>query len=198
MTEARLFRRHAIAAAGIALYCAGLLAPLSHALGHIGPPLRMLGLLLLGWAAWRKRSLTAWIFWAMLAGGELGADAPAFAVSLRVFSDIFLRLIKTIVAPLILGTLITGIAAHGQMRSLGRMGLKALVYFEVLTTIAMLVGLAAINITQAGVGLSVPQQHTATNIPASPLRLRCIGMRCCSTLSRKTSPSLWPTTRFSR
>jgi proton glutamate symport protein len=133
----------------------------------------MLGLLLLGWTAWRKRSLTGWIFWAMLAGGELGADAPAFAVSLRVFSDIFLRLIKTIVAPLILGTLITGIAAHGQMRSLGRMGLKALVYFEVLTTIAMLVGLAAINISQAGVGLSVPQQRTAaTNIPAAGAPLR--------------------------
>ena len=85
---------------------------------------------------------------------------------LRVFSDIFLRLIKTIVAPLILGTLITGIAAHGQMRSLGRMGLRALIYFEVLTTIAMLVGLAAINITRAGVGLAVPQQHM-TNIPAA-------------------------------
>ena len=107
----------------------------------------------------------AWIFWAMIAGGELGADAPAHAVSLRVFSDIFLRLIKTIVAPLILGTLITGIAAHGQMRSLGRMGLRALIYFEVLTTIAMLVGLAAINITRAGVGLAVPQQHL-TNIPS--------------------------------
>ncbi len=93
----------------------------------------------------------------MLAGGELGADAPSFAVGLRVFSDIFLRLIKTIVAPLILGTLITSIAAHTQMRSLGRMGLKALVYFEVLTTVAMLVGLAAINITRAGVGLTVPQ-----------------------------------------
>jgi proton glutamate symport protein len=165
MTEGRLFRRHAIAAAGIALYCAGLLSPLIHAVGHTGPPLRWLGLLLLGWAAWRKRSLTGWIFWAMLAGGELGADAPGFAISLRVFSDIFLRLIKTIVAPLILGTLITGIAAHGQMRSLGRMGLKALVYFEVLTTVAMLVGLAAINITRAGVGLSVPQQHAAANIP---------------------------------
>jgi proton glutamate symport protein len=114
----------------------------------------------------------AWIFWAMIAGGELGADAPARAASLRVFSDIFLRLIKTIVAPLILGTLITGIAAHGQMRALGRMGLKALVYFEVLTTIAMLVGLAAINITHAGVGLAVPQQHVATNIPQvqAPLR----------------------------
>ena len=101
----------------------------------------------------------AWIFWAMIAGAELGVDAPVFAVSLRVLSDIFLRLIKTIVAPLILGTLITGIAAHGQMRTLGRMGLKALVYFEVLTTVAMLVGLAAINITRAGVGLAVPQQQ---------------------------------------
>jgi proton glutamate symport protein len=108
----------------------------------------------------------SWIFWAMIAGGELGVDAPALAVSLRVFSDIFLRLIKTIVAPLILGTLITGIAAHGQMRSLGRMGLRAIIYFEVLTTIAMLVGLAAINITRAGVGLAVPQQHL-TNVPAA-------------------------------
>jgi proton glutamate symport protein len=108
----------------------------------------------------------------MIAGGELGADAPVFSVSLRVFSDIFLRLIKTIVAPLILGTLITGIAAHTQMRSLGRMGLKALIYFEVLTTIAMLVGLAAINITRAGVGLSIPQRPTTTQVPvaAAPLR----------------------------
>ena len=166
-------RTHVVATAGAALYCAGLLASLSHTLGHVSVPLRMTGLILLGWGAWRQRSLTAWIFWAMLAGGELGADAPAFAVSLRVFSDIFLRLIKTIVAPLILGTLITGIAAHGQMRSLGRMGLKALVYFEVLTTIAMLIGLAAINITHAGVGLDV-QQHAPANVTrpaqAAPLR----------------------------
>src|ERR1700728_350027 len=174
MSEARQFgtnhatrhaARHAATIGGMAFYCAGLFAPLLYAAGRMGMPLRLAGLMLLGWAAWRRRSLMAWIFWAMIAGGELGADAPAFAVSLRVFSDIFLRLIKTIVAPLILGTLITGIAAHGQMRSLGRMGLKALVYFEVLTTIAMLVGLAAINITRAGVGLAVPQQHVATNIP---------------------------------
>ncbi len=164
-------RRHAAAVTGVALYCAGLLAPLLHATGHVSVPLRVTGLVLLGWGAWRKRSLTAWIFWAMIAGGELGADAPAFALSLRVFSDIFLRLIKTIVAPLILGTLITGIAAHGQMRSLGRMGLKALIYFEALTTIAMLVGLAAINISHAGVGLLVPQQHAVANVPqAAPMR----------------------------
>jgi proton glutamate symport protein len=163
--------RHAPAAAGIAFYCAGLLTPLLHAPGPVSLFLRLSGLALLGWAAWKKRSLTAWIFWAMIAGGELGADAPAFAVGLRVFSDIFLRLIKTIVAPLILGTLITGIAAHGQMRALGRMGLKALIYFELLTTIAMLVGLAAINISRAGVGLAVPQQRSAATLaPPPPMR----------------------------
>jgi proton glutamate symport protein len=159
-------RKHAVATAGTILYCMGLLTAALHFPAHIGQLLRLAGLALLAWSAWRRRSLMNWIFWAMIAGGELGVDAPVFAVSLRVFSDIFLRLIKTIVAPLILGTLITGIAAHGQMRSLGRMGLRAIIYFEVLTTIAMLVGLAAINITRAGVGLAVPQQHL-TNIPSA-------------------------------
>jgi proton glutamate symport protein len=171
MTETRqLVTRHAVLIAGLAFYCAGILAPLLHAAGLMSLSLRLAGLLLLAWAAWRRRSLMAWIFWAMIAGGELGVDAPTFAVSVRVFSDIFLRLIKTIVAPLILGTLITGIAAHGQMRSLGRMGLKALIYFEVLTTVAMLVGLAAINITRAGVGLAVPQQQTQMAHAQAPLR----------------------------
>src|SRR5271168_4571341 len=155
--------------AGVAFYGAGLLALLSHSAAHIALLLRLAGLALLLWPTFRRRSLMAWIFWAMIAGAELGVDAPAFAVSLRVLSDIFLRLIKTIVAPLILGTLITGIAAHGQMRTLGRMGLKALVYFEVLTTIAMLVGLAAINITHAGVGLTIPQ-HTAVAQAQAPMR----------------------------
>jgi proton glutamate symport protein len=160
-------RKNWASAGGMIVYCAGLIA---HAVVHLGLPLRLAGLVLLAGVAWRRRSLIAWIFWAMIAGAELGADAPAFAVSLRVFSDIFLRLIKTIVAPLILGTLITGIAAHGQMRSVGRMGLKALVYFEVLTTIAMLVGLAAINISHAGVGLSV-QSHVPARLsqPQVPL-----------------------------
>src|SRR5580698_674762 len=174
METRQVVTRNAVAAAGIVFYCAGILAALLHAAEGLSLSLRLVGLLLLGWAAWRRRSLMAWIFGAMLAGGGLGLDAPAFAVSLRVFSDIFLRLIKTIVAPLILGTLITGIAAHGQMRTLGRMGLKALVYFEALTTIAMLIGLAAINITHAGVGLEVPPQHAAANLPlpvqAPPMR----------------------------
>ena len=106
--------------------------------------------------AWRRKKLTPWIFVAMVAGAELGFDAPGIAVQTRVLSDIFLRLIKTIVAPLILATLITGIAGHGDLKSVGRMGLKALVYFEVVTTLALGIGLLAINITRAGVGLVMP------------------------------------------
>jgi proton glutamate symport protein len=110
----------------------------------------------------RRRTLTPWIFVAMVAGAELGFDAPHFAVSLRVFSDIFLRLIKTIVAPLILATLVTGIAGHGDLKSVGRMGIKSIVYFEVLTTLALVIGLVAINISKAGVGLTLPAANAAT------------------------------------
>jgi proton glutamate symport protein len=93
---------------------------------------------------------------AMLAGVELGVDAPKFAVQLHVFSDIFLRLIKTIVAPLILASLVVGIAGHGDLKGVGRIGIKSLIYFEVLTTLALAIGLLAINVTKAGVGLAIP------------------------------------------
>jgi len=123
--------------------------------------------LLLLWTL-RRRSISHWILWAMLAGIELGLDAPAVALHLRVFSDIFLRLIRTIVAPLILGTLICGIAAHGSSRDVGRIGLKAFVYFEISTTIALAVGLLAINISHAGVGLAgkLSSAPAATQAPS--------------------------------
>jgi proton glutamate symport protein len=126
--------------------------------------LRWAALLLLSYAGVQKRSLTFWIFFAMLVGLELGVDTPQFATHLRVLSDIFLRLIKVIVAPLILGTLITGIASHGSIRQVGRIGWKSLVYFEVVTTIALFIGVAIINITQAGVGVALP---AATAEPAA-------------------------------
>jgi proton glutamate symport protein len=123
--------------------------------------LRILGVVLL--ALWARRSLTAWIFVAMLAGVELGVDAPGVAVQCKVFSDIFLRLIRMIVAPLILGTLVTGIAGHGSLRQVGRIGVKSLVYFEVVTTLALLIGVVAINLTRAGAGLAMsPATHVAT------------------------------------
>jgi proton glutamate symport protein len=102
-----------------------------------------------------RKSLTVWILVFMAAGIELGIDLPELSLQLKVLSDIFLRLIKTIIAPLIFATLVVGIAGHSNLKQVGRMGLKAIIYFEVVTTIALFIGLAAINITKAGVGSSL-------------------------------------------
>ena len=118
---------------------------------------RVLGCaILLYWAAWLRRSLTPLILAAMVAGIEIGLDAPGVASGAHFLSDMFLRLVKTIVAPLILVTLISGIAGHGDLKSVGRMGWKSLVYFEALTTIALVLGLIAANLSHAGVGLTMP------------------------------------------
>lgn len=115
---------------------------------------RWLALAALGAAFAPRRSLTLWIVLSMLVGIELGYDAPAVAVPLKVLSDAFLRLVKSIIAPLVFATLVVGIAGHANLKQVGRMGLKALVYFEVVTTFALFIGLAAINFTKAGVGVA--------------------------------------------
>jgi proton glutamate symport protein len=106
--------------------------------------------------ALRRRSLTTWILVSMVVGAEVGHDFPEAAVSLRVLSQIFLRLIRTIIAPLLFATLVVGIAGHSNIRQVGRMGVKALIYFEVVTTIALLIGWAAITISRPGVGINLP------------------------------------------
>ena len=83
-----------------------------------------------------KKSLTTWILVAMAIGVEIGLDFPAFSQNLQFLSKIFLRLVKTIVAPLLFATLVVGIASHANLKQVGRMGWKSLVYFEVVTTIA--------------------------------------------------------------
>ena len=104
----------------------------------------------------RRPSLTAWILIAIVLGGAFGYFFPDAATQLRVLSTIFIRLIRTIVAPLLFATLVVGIAAHGNLKQVGRMGVKALVYFEVVTTLALLIGWAAITISRAGVGITLP------------------------------------------
>jgi proton glutamate symport protein len=104
-----------------------------------------------------KKSLTTWILVAMAIGVEIGLDFPAFSQNLQFLSKIFLRLVKTIVAPLLFATLVVGIASHSNLKQVGRMGWKSLVYFEVVTTLALLIGLVFINITKAGVGIIVPE-----------------------------------------
>lgn len=125
------------------------------------PPLillifRILSVLFLIVFAVRKKSLTTWILISMVAGAEFGYDIPAIAKKLQVFSEIFLRLIKTIIAPLLFSTLVVGIAGHADIKQIGRMGWKSLLYFEIVSTIALFIGLLAINISQAGTGVILP------------------------------------------
>jgi len=104
----------------------------------------------------QRRSLTSWILVSMVVGASIGYDFPSVAVGLRVFSQIFLRMIKTIIAPLLFATLVVGIAGHSDLKQVGRMGIKSLVYFEIVTTMALFIGLAAINLSQAGKGINLP------------------------------------------
>lgn len=111
---------------------------------------------IIGYAFYRK-SLTTWILISMIVGAEFGHDVPLVAQKLQVFSDVFLRLIKTIIAPLLFSTLVVGIAGHANLKQIGRMGWKSLLYFEVVSTIALVIGLIAINISKAGVGVVLPK-----------------------------------------
>jgi Na+/H+-dicarboxylate symporter len=77
------------------------------------------------------------------------------AIHLGIVSDIFLRLIKAIIAPLLFATLVVGIAGHSNLRQVGRLGLRSIIYFEIVTTIAIVIGLAAINLAKPGVGVQL-------------------------------------------
>ncbi|MEI9910697.1 MAG: cation:dicarboxylase symporter family transporter [Bacteroidota bacterium] len=115
-----------------------------------------------------KKSLTTWILVAMAIGVEIGLDFPAFSQNLSFLSKIFLRLVKTIVAPLLFATLVVGIASHSNLKQVGRIGWKSLLYFEIVTTLALLIGIVFINITKAGVGIKVP---TTLELPKSSEKL---------------------------
>ena len=120
--------------------------------------------------ALKRLSLTAWIFVAMLLGVALGGGYPEVAKAdwMAALANVFLRLIKSIIAPLIFGTLVYGIAGTGNVKAMGRIGLKAIVYFEVLTTIALFLGLAAVNLVRPGAGLTLEASTAAAGVPQAP------------------------------
>jgi proton glutamate symport protein len=134
-----------------------LVQAIDHALvpSVVGKAVRWVALLSAVWYVAGKKSLTYWILLFMALGIETGHDFPTIAEPLKVLSDIFLRLIKTIIAPLLFATLVVGIAGHSSLKQVGRMGLKAIIYFELVTTVALFIGLAAINLSQAGVGTNL-------------------------------------------
>ncbi|WP_185878114.1 dicarboxylate/amino acid:cation symporter [Blattabacterium cuenoti] len=112
-----------------------------------------------------KRDLTTWILLSIIIGIEIGIDLPKIAVQLRFLSQIFLRLIKTIIAPILFSTLVVGIASHSNIKQLGSMGWKSLLYFEVVTTLALFIGLIAINLSKAGVGIIIPNGINDQQLP---------------------------------
>jgi len=133
-----------------------------------GTLLRWLAIALIAAYATSRRSLTGWILVGLLAGAELGHDAPAVAAKLQVLGTIFLRLIRVIIAPLLFAVLVVGIAGHPDLKKVGRLGIKSLVYFEVVSTIAMLIGLAAINLSRAGEGVRLPSTAASQPLNLSP------------------------------
>lgn len=145
---------------GTISFTLGLLVIKANNLLDISPAIllifRLLSVFLLVLYAIRKRSLTTWILVCMIAGAEFGYDVPEVAKKLQFLSDIFLRLIKTIIAPLLFSTLVVGIAGHADIKQIGRMGWKSLLYFEIVSTLALVIGLLAINIGKAGVGVVLP------------------------------------------
>src|SRR5215831_2649232 len=90
------------------------------------------------------------------------ADAARIAGYIKPFSLLFLRLIKMVIAPLLFATLVVGIAGAGQAKAVGRIGVRAIVYFEVVTTIALLIGLVVVNMAQPGVGVALPAEGATT------------------------------------
>jgi proton glutamate symport protein len=153
-----------LALAGAMLWTAGVAAALL-GFSPLAMGLRCTGILLIAFATLRRPSLLAFTFLAMLAGVELGLDLPHVAAQTRFLADLFLRLIRMIVAPLIFATIATGIAAHSQLRRIGRVALKAIIYFEVVTTLGLIIGLVAANLSGAGWGVALPPTPDATPVP---------------------------------
>lgn len=120
------------------------------------------------WTFLRRISLTQWILIGMVLGTFVGWAFSDFAQSLRPLSTTFLRMIKSIIVPIIFGTLVVGIAGHGDdMKRVGRLAFKSLIYFEIVTTLALFIGLFAVNLTRPGVGVELPPP-TAGGPPGVP------------------------------
>src|SRR5262245_39667280 len=105
----------------------------------------------------KKPSMTTWILVALVAGVAFGALFPGPAKQFGLLGTIFLRLIKSIIAPLLFATLVVGIAGTGNVKTMGRIGGKAILYFEIATTIALIVGLTAVNLVKPGVGVQLTE-----------------------------------------
>src|SRR5215207_1595761 len=119
----------------------------------------------------RRISLTQWIILSMIVGVLLGWLAPGFAVSLKPLSTIFLNMIKSLIAPLLFATLVVGIAGHGDdMAKVGKLAFRSIIYFEVVTTLALIVGLITVNVVRPGDGIGLTTEPVSTTITEASQR----------------------------
>ena len=109
---------------------------------------------------WYRPSLTVQIMIGLVVGGVIGWLRPDWGNAVYFLRDIFINLIKSIIAPLVFSTIVVGIAGAGALRKVGRMGIKALIYFEIVTTAALVIGLAVVNFTKPGVGVTLAATST--------------------------------------
>src|SRR6184192_4325671 len=109
---------------------------------------------------WYRPSLTVQIMIGLVVGGVIGWLRPDWGNAVYFLRDIFINLIKSIIAPLVFSTVVVGIAGAGALRKVGRMGVKALVYFEIVTTAALFIGLAVVNFTKPGIGVTLVATNT--------------------------------------
>src|SRR3954465_14146603 len=110
---------------------------------------------------WYRPSLTMQIMIGLVVGGFVGWLRPDWGNAVYFLRDIFINLIKSIIAPLVFSTIVVGIAGAGALRKVGRMGIKALVFFEIVTTAALMIGLAVVNFTKPGAGVTLAASSTS-------------------------------------
>src|SRR6266536_3151294 len=123
---------------------------------------------------WYRPSLTMQIMIGLIVGGLIGWLRPDWGNAVYFLRDIFINLIKSIIAPLVFSTIVVGIAGAGALRKVGRMGIKALVYFEIVTTAALFIGLAVVNFTKPGVGVTLAPSNTDVIKTIGPQGLRVL------------------------
>ena len=126
------------------------------------------------WRILRRINLTQWILLAMVLGVGIGWVFPEASQHLKIISNMFLRMIKCILVPLVFATLVVGIAGHSDdLRAVGRLALKSIIYFEIVTTLALVFGLVAVNLAQPGVGVTLPvDRHAAEGLTAKKVTLQ--------------------------
>ncbi|KAJ1942951.1 hypothetical protein FBU59_003051, partial [Linderina macrospora] len=130
----------------------------------LAPPARFV------WKYLRKTNLTMWILFGLVLGIIVGHFAPTFAVKIKPLADAFLRMIQTLVVPLIFSTLVVGIAGHGDdLFTVGRLAIKSLIYFEVVSTLAILLGLLMVNAIKPGRGVTIKTNGNVNTTAGTPI-----------------------------